>query len=263
MKGGVQVGVKLINSRGEELILPFQFSWTDIPRTINVPRSEMATGDGTRRAGKETVEEFSFTVEGTIWDIDRSENIDQRDSIADFIQYTPIRVYQLPNDDRFVYAHVQDFDQNWQDERTQLDLNIVFAALDPFFYGEQQMQENVISLNEENGYSRELTVESEGNRVNFPVIELTITTSGEGFTVQNLENGSNFEYEGELTSGDLLIIDCDSAEVSVNNENKLNNANVEFLVNSFFLNPDGNTLLFESESEIEFESEIKYQARWF
>ena len=132
------MAVKLINNQGEELILPFQFSWTDIPRSINVPRSEMATGDGTRRAGKETVEEFSFTVEGTIWDIDRAENIDQRDGIADFIQHTPIRVYQLPEDDRFVYAHVQSFDQNWQDERTQLDLSISFVALDPFFYSHEE-----------------------------------------------------------------------------------------------------------------------------
>jgi len=301
------MAVKLINNNDDELILPFQFSWTDIPREINVPRSEMATGDGTRRAGKETIEEFSFTVEGTIWDIDRAENIDERDGIADFIQYTPIRVYQLPEDDRFVYAHVQNFNQNWQDERTQLDLSISFVALDPFFYSDD---EHVIDSAMMTDYAFELgtvamtpeprfiqpfmPVEEEdyfpvsvwipeqihldfdnlGNRVVYPIIEIeTQSTLDNNITkniiIENKTTGSIIELEETFEEGKTIEIATninDELLVSVDDENNLNIANDEFLINSFFFATGNNEIEIRWEEDenasLEIGVNIKFKARW-
>ena len=268
--------MKLINNGGQELILPFTFSWTDINAEINVPIVSLASGDGGRRAGRETLEERSFVASGTIYNANRIENIHERDGISDFIQYTPLKVYQLDNDDRFLYAYATYFNQNWLDNRTELQLSINFVAPKPYFHSNLEYDRTTHEAGfllctqppQDGAYIDTLTADTVieyancGNRETFPVIEVEPDDTIENLKIENLKTGSLIQISGEITASQVLEIDCEDVEAKLDGVNSLNLANDEFLIYKFFLTSGLNDIEVSWTGAGNVDILINYRSRW-
>ena len=229
--------IKLINALGATKTLPIGVGWRSIPHDRNVP-IERLHGKGVR-VGREAITPRSFILQGSIWYPSVSQTEEEADALIAFLQHSPIEVYRKHTDDRYMVAYPTSIPQDWVNGR-ELNIRINMIAPDPFWYGAEVTSDS-------------LTIEVGGNAPTYPL--LTLTASG-NVTVTNTLTEQVVEVTAILN--DVIVVDNDRMEVTVNGVKKLSAVSDAWLINGFNLLPNTNILTVSNAV-----LQTKYKPRWY
>ncbi|MDI9414184.1 MAG: hypothetical protein QM401_11545 [Bacillota bacterium] len=227
--------IKLINSEGEQRILPSTIFFKRVPFDLNVPFQHLPGRDGAIITGTPTIQPRLFTLEGRIYHQGDKEKVKREaDSLLVFLMAVPIEVHL---GDRFLVSYPQGMPQQWIDEGIELELQIPMLAADPYFYGE------LVELTLEGA---EIIVVS-GNARAIPFIKTE--NSAADFTMTN--NRTNQEVRITGASG-IIEIDNFNHRVKVEGVDRLDLANDEWLISGFSLLPGENLVSVNAKAKLSF-----------
>ena len=249
--------IQMINAEGEVRELNKSFSFNEVDSSKNIRKTKFTNRAGTKiRGSKEEARQFKINGE-IIEELNPIPARQEVDELNRFLQYEPIKIFRK-NEDRYIEAYLNSQSQSWSPKWAELELQ--FYAPDPFFYSEIKEQNDVINI--DGSTKRDIVIINKGNRFSYPLIKIQPNYGGGKISITAVENGSKFSFDIEIYSGYILEIDCAELKVELNGENKLNDVNDLFLFHSLFLSSGENTLRFEADSSINFNTSIKYQSKW-
>ena len=233
--------IELVNALGASRTLPVGLSFPSIPFTRSVPAVPLTGLDGAIRAGRETVNSRSFSIQGSIWYPSVSGVESERDQILGFLQHTPIQVYRTP--ERFMFAYLQGAPVTWIDN-VELRLTINLIAHDPFWYGVETITDGNVTL--------------EGNVPVRPIITLEVTSGTSEIELVNAANGDNIILTDSFSTNDEIVIDNWNMTLTVNGDNKLSIASDEWQLFGITLLPGVNELTANNCNIA-----VKYRPKWY
>lgn len=236
--------VKLVNALGAEKILPPTIALKRVPLDIVVPSQSLVGRAGEVKTGRSTLAARRFSLEGRIYDPNRTQIEQEFDSLMAFLMCAPLQVYRRSEHDRFLVVHPQGAPQDWIDHGAELALSVPLVALDPYWYG----PEVTVTV------TGTQTVTVEGSASAFPVIRTVGSVSG--LAVTNATTGQSIVVTGLSVAG-VIEVDCANFTVTVGGAGALDHVNESWFASGFELRP--------GENEITTTTPVKvvYRPRWY
>jgi hypothetical protein len=297
--------IKLVNRLGVQKVLPVTFSLRSMPLDIQVPYQPLYGRDGAVKTGKSTMLPRQFTLQGTIIHRSKQDTRQELDELLPFLMEPPIEVYRHHDDTRHLRAHPVGAPQDWLTGDAEVQLRVPMVALDPYWYSaqEQELTEAHVAVYyytlgdpldpearwicppympaETEIYKAvdvwlpqpvQFDIDNRGSAAAYPIITITGRSFG-GLTkiinpkLSNLTNGQCVKYSGTLLNGQSVIFDTDNFTVVRAGNNELGNANAEFLLSGWQLEPGTNELQIEWDADPLASAKIglrfEYRERWY
>ncbi|SNY19438.1 Phage-related protein [Orenia metallireducens] len=250
--------IKLVNSKGEEMLLNPTFSFDEIESSKSIKSQEIANSDGEEYQGSK-YNSRSFEIKGAMINTTNSEQLRKDvDELYGFLQYDPIKIYRNKDIDKYILGYINSDSKNWHPLDKWVKLEFEFLAVDPFFYSSGETRGEAV-----NNILHSFQVVNDGNIEIYPSISLTFNS---GTTtdpvVENLENGNIIILNGDFRAGDEVIIDCERLTVEKNGSNTLNIVNDNFLLDSFKLQSGRNDIEFRCENSADLSLIFSFKNKW-
>lgn len=236
--------VKLVNALGTEKILPPTIMLKRVPLDIVVPSQSLVGRAGEVKTGTSTLAARRFSLEGRIYDPNRTQIEQEFDSLMAFLMCAPLQVYRRSEHDRFLVVHPQGAPQDWIDHGAELALSVPLVALDPYWYG----PEVTVTV------TGTQAIEVGGSAPTFPVVR----TEGPeaAVTVTNTTTGQSIVITGLSVVG-VIEIDCANFTVTVGGAGALDHVNEGWFASGFELRPGENEIMTTKPIE------LVYRPRWY
>ena len=241
--------IKIINSLNQSR--EFLWSWPNQETRKHIPTTEK-TEDGVYKTGNEITEPKSIKITGAISEGKREETIAKKDEIIAFLNSAPLKIFPS-NEDRFLYAYLQNFNSQSIGQAQIIELELIFLATDPFFYSE-------IKTEEKEGKNVLVEVENEGNKKGLINFEIEFLEEAPMLQVINQTTEQTLEVEYNFELGQTLRVNNQEQIIRLDDKNILNSVNEKWLVNELDLTPGVNEIEFNG---VEAKFKVLYQSRWF
>lgn len=198
--------VKLVNSRGETMLLPEGLAVQGYPAQLEVPGVEIEGRHGMivdRQLAR--VKPGSMTISGSIYGLSKDDADRIRDSVVGFAaNANPVQIYRHADADTFVLGDLVAVDHAYRTgyfEGRLFTLALRFVAADPFRYAAA-----FICMSFPPPVST-ITVTNNGGVDVAPVVQ--ITGPATNFALSNRMTGQSIDFNGEVSASELLMADCE------------------------------------------------------
>lgn len=245
--------IVLKNSLGWFITLPITMSWTDVNSNILVKSAQLSSGPSVV-TGLSAYTARRFSLKGIIFFIDKNNIRAEFDTIKNLLQYPPIEVKR--EDDRYTTAYPTSINEKWIDGGRELEVDISMLAPDPFFYGETatSSRNGIIS-------SDTWTITPEGNTQVYPIITIDLQT---GTLVDPVITNGSYEisFDRTFAGSNQITIDCNTMGILVNGQPDIAGINDEWLLHSFPLLQQENTISFSGSGTFNTNVVVEWKAKW-
>jgi len=236
--------VKLVNALGTEKILPPTIALKRVPLDIVVPSQSLVGRAGEVKTGTSALAARRFSLEGRIYDPNRTQIEQEFDSLMAFLMCAPLQVYRRSEHDRFLVVHPQGAPQDWIDHGAELALSVPLVALDPYWYG----PEVTVTV------TGTQTLQVDGTAPVSPVIRTMSSVSN--LTITNAATEQSITVTGLVSPG-VIGVDCEHYTCTVDGTNSLHLTNEEWLLLGFELRPGENRITTTAPIR------LTYRPRWY
>lgn len=252
------MSVKLIDSRGAMKILPVTISWRSVPLEISVPLTEIADRPGAVRTGRSRLRPRTIRLEGPIYYPDPAMIRSEVDSLLELLSHPPIQVYQHDADERFLFAWPTGAPQEWIDARREVQLTVNMAAPDPYFYGPEVQDVEVITVS-----NHAWTIDVDGTAPTHPLVTLVVRGGFSDPRITLASTGRSIRLVGAFAPGDVIEIDTARYIVCRNGVEEMSLAHEDWLIGGFALMPGANPLSWSCTGTPDVDVRITYRSRWY
>ncbi len=201
--------VKLVNARGETMLLPEGLSVQGYSAQLEVPGVEIEGKHGMivdRRLAR--VKPGSITISGSVYGLSKDDADRLRDSVVGFAaNANPVQIYRYDDAQTYAVGDLVAVDHAYKTgyfDGRLFTLALRFVVSDPFLYSAtfacMSFPPPVSTITVNNGGGVDVA----------PVIQ--ITGPATAFELSNRMTGQLIEFRGEVNTSELLIIDCERFE---------------------------------------------------
>lgn len=229
--------IKLVNRLGTEKELPVTFYISEMPFDVDLPTQPVYGRSGVVRTGIKTIRDRRFAIEGTLINDARTE----LDLLMAFLHETPLQCYPNNLNDRFLIVDLVGAPQTLRMRGKEIKVRLQLQALDPLWYGAEKTE----TITD----TKKITVA--GTVLTSPLIKTVSAT-----TELNVSNGAQ---NIKVLAGDAAMIEIDNENYicKVNNVNRPDLINDQWLIDGFHLFPGENTITTNVPIE------IIYRSKWY
>jgi len=252
------VSVLIANAFGATKILPPTISWRSVPLEISVPLAELADRPGAVRTGRSRLRPRTIRLEGPIYYPDPAAIRAEVDSILELLSHPPLQVYQHDADERFLFAWPTGAPQEWIDARREVQLTVNMLAPDPYFYGPENQDVEVITAS-----NHAWTIDVDGTAPTHPLVTLVVRGGFSDPRITLASTGRSIRLVGAFAPGDVIEIDTARYIVRRNGVEEMSLAHEDWLIGGFALMPGANPLSWSCTGTPDVDVRITYRSRWY